>query len=102
MKHSRSDYDRIQDPAVKDQTLLGEGCTAIGEDEPVFLVRGQDEFAPHCVLDYAARCEVRGLDAMASELREFADRMFKWQNANKKKLPDLPAPKAAPAKKAGK
>lgn len=34
MKHARPDYDRIQDPAG-----------IIPEDEPVFLLRGQDRYA---------------------------------------------------------
>ena len=34
MKHARSDYDRIQDPAE-----------LIPEDEPVFLLRAQDRTA---------------------------------------------------------
>ena len=84
MKHSRPDYDRIQDPEGK-----------IGADEPVFLVRAQDEFAPHTVLDYAARCEVRGLPEMAEQLRQHAGAMFRWQEQHGKKLPDVPA---APAK----
>jgi hypothetical protein len=35
MRHARADYDRIQDP---------DGL--IPQDEPVFLIRGQDRAAP--------------------------------------------------------
>ena len=42
MKHARKDYDRIQDPENK-----------IPDDEPVFLIRGQDTTAP-AVLRYWA------------------------------------------------
>lgn len=45
MIHARSDYNRIQDPAVDDPSLLSEGSTPIGVDEPVFLLRAKDQFA---------------------------------------------------------
>lgn len=45
MKHARTDYNRIQDPAVKDKSLLKLGATPIGIDEPVFLLRAQDRTA---------------------------------------------------------
>lgn len=86
MIHGRDDYDgRIQDTAGQ-----------IGRDEPVFLVRAQDEFAPHQLMDYAARCEARGLDDMAAAVRRHAVRMRVWQAAHGCRLPDVPAP-ATPA-----
>lgn len=42
MKHARDDYDRIQDPAG-----------LIPEDEPVFLLRGQDKSAPETLRFWA-------------------------------------------------
>lgn len=47
MKHARPDYNRIQDPAG-----------LIPEDEPVFLLRGQDVLAPSLVKDWAIRKSV--------------------------------------------
>lgn len=41
MKHARDDYNRIQDPAGK-----------IPEDEPVFLLRGQDKHFISTLLHY--------------------------------------------------
>lgn len=82
MKHARDDYAPIQDPRG-----------IIPEDEPVFLLRGQDQFAPHCLLDYAARCEETGLTDMAQRVREHAGAMFRWQENKTKKLPDVPAEK---------
>lgn len=42
MKHARDDYNRIQDPAG-----------LIPDDEPVFLLRGQDKFAAETLRYYA-------------------------------------------------
>ncbi len=42
MKYGRNDYQHIQDPAGK-----------IPEDEPVFLLRGQDKHAARVVRFYA-------------------------------------------------
>lgn len=42
MKHAREDYNRIQDPEHK-----------IPEDEPVFLLRGQDKVAASAVRYWA-------------------------------------------------
>lgn len=92
MKHARDDYNRIQDPAVKDESLLGKGCTPIADEEPVFLVRAKDKFAPHVLLDYAARCDESALPEMAETCRQHAGAMFRWQEQHGFKLPDLPVP----------
>lgn len=68
MKHARSDYDRIQDPAGK-----------IHEDEPVFLVRAQDPAAPAAVEAWAAENDRMGGDRVLSDLaRQQAARMRLW------------------------
>ena len=77
MKHAREDYDRIQDPAG-----------LIPEDEPVFLLRGQDEYAAMVVRDYAALVQVYNGDPdIVRQANMQADRMDAWPNH---KSPDLP------------
>lgn len=76
MKHAREDYDRFQDP-------LG----LIPDDEPVFLLRGQDVLACHAVTFYAELCEQNQAPEIAAKARAHADRMAAWP---KKKIPDLP------------
>lgn len=80
MKHARKDYDRIQDPWGN-----------IPEDEPVFLLRGQDKFAPELLLRWAAKLRLDGGEAeMAEMVEDHAQSMLNWQKYNAKKLPDLP------------
>ena len=43
MIHARKDYNRMQDPALADPSLLGPGATPIAQDEPVCLFRAQDK-----------------------------------------------------------
>jgi len=75
MNHAREDYDRIQDPEGK-----------IPEDEPVFLIRGQDRVGAHAVRHWAFLNEYAGGDPELSRLaREHADRMDAWP---KKKYAD--------------
>lgn len=80
MKHARKDYDRIQDPAGK-----------IPENEPVFLIRGQDLAAPAALRAYAMeahRCgaEQNIIEATLRQARE----MEKWQRECARKTPDMP------------
>lgn len=81
MIHAREDYQkRIQD---------SEGL--IPEDEPVFLLRGQDALAPSLMLDWASRMRSLGGDpAMADLVRVHANLMIHWQNEHGVKVPDLP------------
>ena len=68
MKHARDDYNRIQDPAGK-----------IPDDEPVFLIRGQDVVSGDAVRAWADLNDDAGGDPEASRLaREQADRMDAW------------------------
>lgn len=101
MKHARADYDRIQDPAG-----------LIPEDEPVFLLRGQDIFAPQRLRDWANAIEAQftqdpqdardwalddagpqyaGIKAMVKAARLQAEAMEAWQERHGGKVPDLPA-----------
>jgi len=80
MKHARQDYDRIQDPAG-----------LIPEDEPVFLLRGQDKFAPELLRQWAHMLlDDGGSGVMAEMVMKHSFVMSKWQVDHKKKRPDLP------------
>ncbi len=80
MKHAREDYNRIHDPWGK-----------IPEDEPVFLLRGQDELAPGILIRWAEELLGRGGDPkMAEMVSQHANEMLEWQRTHISKLPDLP------------
>jgi len=80
MKHTREDYMRIQDP---------DGI--IPDDEPVFLLRGQDVAAPDAVEFWANEVERYGGRAdIVKSAREQAQKMREWQRNRMSKLPDLP------------
>ena len=79
MKHARADYDRIQDPAGK-----------IPDNEPVFLIRGQDLAAPAALRAYAMLAHENGakrdlVDAVLDHVRL----MEEWQRQIARKTPDL-------------
>lgn len=78
MRHARRDYDRFQDPEGK-----------IPEDEPVFLIRGQDVVAPG-VLRYWADCaEAEGAEKeIIDAVRKHAELMEDWQDQVRSKVPD--------------
>jgi len=79
MKHAREDYNRIQDPAG-----------LIPDDEPVFLLRGQDMIAPRLLLKWATQLRLlRGDPYMAEIVEKHAQAMIEWQDTHKSKLPDL-------------
>lgn len=60
----------------------------IPKDEPVFLVRGQDEVGGDTVRDWANRAEAKGASPEIIKIaREHASLMDAWP---KKKVPDLP------------
>jgi len=79
MKHARLDYNRIQDPEQ-----------LIPLNEPVFLLRGQDKFAPELLLRWAAKLRLDGGDVeMAIMVENHAQEMIEWQKSVNKKQPDL-------------
>lgn len=82
MKHAREDYARIQDPAG-----------LIPEDEPVFLLRAQDEDSPGLVRLWAERQRAKpgGDKVLASLAWEHARDMDAWQREHGSKPADLPA-----------
>ena len=68
MKHARADYDRIQDP---------DGL--IPDDEPVFLIRGQDVVGAKTVRDWASNnAQVGGDPVLTALALEQANRMDEW------------------------
>lgn len=78
MKFTRDDYnERIIDKAGK-----------IPDDEPVFLLRAQDKYAPSTLRYYAKLLEENGNLEMAEELRAHARQMIVWQKSVKVKKPD--------------
>lgn len=79
MRHARPDYERFQDPAG-----------IIPEDEPVFLVRGQDKAAPATLRAWAEEAGRLGanIDIIAL-VRQHVDAMEAWQRDQAAKVPDL-------------
>lgn len=92
MIHACEDYNRIQDPAVSDPSLLGDGSTPIGEDKPVFLLRARDAFAPTLVRLWAASALQHGMAREAEVAQAWAVRIEEWQAIHGCKVPDLPIP----------
>ena len=79
MNFARADYNkRIIDKAGK-----------IPVDEPVFLIRGQDIFAPDTLRFYANLVAQNGNIKMAEELRQHARSMLIWQKSVRSKTPDV-------------
>jgi hypothetical protein len=78
MKFTRDDYNkRIIDTAGK-----------IPNDEPVFLLRAQDVYAPSTLRFYAKLLEEDGNKDMADELRLHARQMLIWQKSVRVHKPD--------------
>ena len=81
MKHPHEKYNHIQDPTGK-----------IGANEPVFLLRAQDAFAPDVVTHWCELCEKEKLDpAMIAGVRQHVADMRAWQQKNVCKWPDQDA-----------
>lgn len=79
MIHARNDYNRIQDPENK-----------IAEDEPVFLLRAKDVFAPDVIDFWAKLVHSAGDVELANHVRNHADKMRRWQKENTCKFPNSP------------
>ena len=95
MIHARNDYNRIQDPAISDPSLLSPGSSPIGKDEPVFLIRGKDQCAFAALAAWAAELErLAGHNepalATAYHVRRWAFAMRDWARDNEGKIPDTP------------
>lgn len=102
MKHAREDYQRRfgHDPALDDPTLLSEGSTPIGEDEPVCLFRAQDRNFVLLLRGYESLLKHQGHDVVDREAnRRIIESVNAhigvaslWQqnNPDKVKAPDVP------------
>jgi len=78
MLHARDDYnERVQDSESR-----------IPDDEPVVLLRGQDELACMAVEYYAMLCRQFQSKDVARMMRGHAALMREWPV---KKIPDVPA-----------
>ena len=91
MRHARKDYDRFQDPALDDPSLLSEGSTPIHEYEPVMIFRAQDKHAAAVVAYYAMRL-AKDPDVnseMASTVLHWSIVMREWAAVHGKS-PDMP------------
>jgi hypothetical protein len=68
MRHARSDYNRIQDPAG-----------LIPDDEPVFLIRAKDVVSGDAVRKWADLHDANGGDpSMSAAARKQAELMDAW------------------------
>ena len=91
MIHARSDYDRIQDPAVNDPLLLSEGSSPIGEDEPVFLIRASDQAFRAAVAAWRiAHLNAGGDSEGAETVERHLVGAEAWQEKNRRKVADAP------------
>ena len=87
MKFSRPDYNQIKDLSGK-----------IPEDEPVFLLRGQDKLAPAIVTCWTTYALREGVSReMIKSAMDQALEMEEWQYGHGAKRPDIPCqPETSP------
>jgi len=71
----------------RDEIANANSClNKAAEDEPLFVLRAQDESAPEVVRDWAAQAEAKGAPAeKVREALELADAMEAWPH---RKTPD--------------
>ncbi len=89
MKHARQDYNRFQDPALQDSSLLGSGSTPVKEDEPVMLFRAQDTHFLKVLNYYAIVLEFNRNKDVAESVRKHIELAKEWRKSNNVKEPDL-------------
>lgn len=78
----------MQDPALSDPSLLGEGSTPIAEDEPVCLFRAQDKHFI-AVLNFYRDLTWDESREIADSVNRHIERAKRWQSVNGTKTPDL-------------
>lgn len=80
-------------------TKHDDSCLAkAGDDEPIFVLRAQDELAPDIVDEWATRVNMcyamappsvrASIELKIQEARDLADAMRAWQKAHGSKVPD--------------
>jgi hypothetical protein len=81
--------------AERDMAAKGLGCLGkAADDEPVFILRAKDEFAPVTVMDWAERVEASSDRPNTNtvekirEARALAYKMRVWQEEHGCKVPD--------------
>ena len=90
-RHARLDYQRrFQDAALTDPSLLEPGSTPVAEDEPVFLIRAQDELMLPTLHRYAQLAHSCGAQEVALRVLIFSEQVADWQETHKTKAPDIP------------
>jgi hypothetical protein len=106
MRHLRKDYDAIQPWPVRRPHIAKMG-DAVGEferltdettvqplipdDEPVFLLRGQDPAAANAVRAYARLARALGSDPeMCNRIMQWADEMKQYAATKQHGAPDVP------------
>ena len=96
MKHAREDYARIQDPALEHPELLGEGCSPIAEDEPVFLLRAKDFYMTRTLYCYLELLQIDKTVSphMIEAVKQQINAADRWRALNGCKTPDMPVRKA--------
>lgn len=106
MKHARSDYDAIQPwPTQRPHVAKKDGQTVtapaghsgtgygplIPDDEPVFLIRGQDRAAIPAAEAWCTAAEALGADPeIVAAVRRHIEVVREWQETHAK-VPDAPA-----------
>ncbi len=110
MRHLRSDYDAIQPwPVMRPHTARVDGVVTEGisedfvkaaggevqplipDDEPVFLIRGQDPAAPAAVRAWAKAAADLGTDYdVVARVYQWADEMEEWAERAQHGAPDVP------------
>ena len=65
----------------RENARVGKGCLGkASPDEPVFILRGQDDLAEDLVEEWAIRAHVNGCgDDKVNEALELAEKMRQWE-----------------------
>jgi hypothetical protein len=79
---------RRRSPAGDDATPPALGFGLVGDDEPVFIVRGQDLAAPATIEAWAREALLHGAQAsVADQAGRWAERVREWQRLHGGRAP---------------
>ena len=91
MIHARSDYNRIQDPAVDNPELFPDASSPISEDEPVFLVRAKDDaFCETLTAWMKTHLDNGGDPKLVIAVAKHLGKAISWREKNETKTADAP------------